>query len=174
MFRLPDGRPARVVVGRIGRAPGAGLPASAATGSSRVSGSSDDDALSAAQRLAADGVDAADVPQPMSPDVANHVAAVTLFGTPSHKFTDTVGAPPVVIGPLYQPKTIELCADGDTIATKEAHAAHSGDHRRDLSEPAARSVMAEPLRHAVNPREESHADLNKFLREASLCPSLAA
>src|SRR5260370_22254942 len=41
-------------------------------------------------------------------------------------------------------------------------------------EPAARSVMAEPLRHAVNPREESHGDLNKFLREASLCPSLAA
>jgi cutinase len=64
-----------------------------------------------------DGVDAADVPQPMPPDVANHVAAVTLFGTPSHKFTDTVGAPPVVIGPLYQPKTIELCATDDPVCS---------------------------------------------------------
>ena len=26
-----------------------------------------------------------------------------------------VGAPPVVIGPLYAAKTIDLCADGDTI-----------------------------------------------------------
>jgi cutinase-like protein len=77
-----------------------------------------------------DGVDAADVPQPMSPDVANHVAAVTLFGTPSHKFTDTVGAPPVVIGP-YQPKTIELCATDDSVCSDggdwAAHAAYVDD-----------------------------------------------
>jgi cutinase len=78
-----------------------------------------------------DGVDAADVPQPMPPDVANHVAAVTLFGTPSHKFTDTVGAPPVVIGPLYQPKTIELCATDDPVCSDggdwAAHAAYVDD-----------------------------------------------
>ncbi|MBL7325943.1 cutinase family protein, partial [Escherichia coli] len=25
------------------------------------------------------------------------------------------GAPPIAIGPLYQPKTLQLCADGDSI-----------------------------------------------------------
>ena len=78
-----------------------------------------------------DGVDAADVPKPMPADVANHVAAVTLFGTPSHRFMDTVGAPPVVIGPLYQPKTLELCASDDPVCSEggdwAAHAAYADD-----------------------------------------------
>jgi cutinase len=78
-----------------------------------------------------DGVDAADVPKPMSADVANHVAAVTLFGTPSKRFMDTVGAPPVVIGPLYQLKTLELCAADDPICSDggdwAAHAAYGDD-----------------------------------------------
>lgn len=64
-----------------------------------------------------DGVDAADVPKPMPPGVADHVAAVTLFGTPSNRFMDMVGAPPIVIGPLYQPKTIELCATDDPVCS---------------------------------------------------------
>jgi cutinase len=64
-----------------------------------------------------DGVDAADVPKPMPPDVADHVAAVTLFGTPSNRFMGMVGAPPIVIGPLYQPKTIELCATADPVCS---------------------------------------------------------
>ncbi len=78
-----------------------------------------------------DGVDAADVPKPMPADVANHVAAVTLFGTPSHRFMDTVGAPQVVIGPLYQPKTLELCAADDPVCSDggdwAAHAAYADD-----------------------------------------------
>ncbi|MGB6206719.1 MAG: cutinase family protein [Mycobacterium sp.] len=78
-----------------------------------------------------DGVDAADVPKPMPADVANHVAAVTLFGTPSNRFMDTVGAPPVVIGPLYQPKTLELCAGDDPVCSDggdwAAHAAYADD-----------------------------------------------
>ncbi len=61
------------------------------------------------------GVPAAAVPQPMPPGVANHVAAVTLFGTPSGQFLDKYHAPALVIGPLYQPKTLELCAQGDGI-----------------------------------------------------------
>ena len=61
------------------------------------------------------GVPAGAVPPPMPPDVANHVAAVTLFGTPSPQFLQQYGAPLITIGPLYQPKTLELCADGDTI-----------------------------------------------------------
>jgi hypothetical protein len=55
------------------------------------------------------------IPNPMPPDVANHVAAVVLFGKPSAQWLNDAGAPPVVIGPLYAPKTNELCADGDTI-----------------------------------------------------------
>ena len=62
-----------------------------------------------------EGVPAAFVPQPMPPEVADHVAAVTLFGKPSEQWMRGAGAPPVVIGPLYVPKTIDLCADGDTI-----------------------------------------------------------
>ncbi|WP_193046805.1 cutinase family protein [Mycolicibacterium baixiangningiae] len=55
------------------------------------------------------------VPQPLAAEVSEHVAAVTLFGLPSAEWLGTYGAPGVVIGPLYQPKTLELCADGDTI-----------------------------------------------------------
>jgi cutinase len=55
------------------------------------------------------------LPKPMPPEIANHVAAVTLFGKPSAQWLQNYGAPAVVIGPLYAPKTDDLCADGDTI-----------------------------------------------------------
>lgn len=55
------------------------------------------------------------IPQPLPADVANHVAAVTLFGLPSQAFLDTYNAPAPVVGAAYEPKTIRLCADGDTI-----------------------------------------------------------
>jgi hypothetical protein len=61
------------------------------------------------------GVPAAFVPPPMPPEVADHVAAVTLFGKPSNQFLSDSGAPQITIGPLYVPKTIDLCAPGDTI-----------------------------------------------------------
>ncbi|WP_373138212.1 cutinase family protein [Mycobacterium marinum] len=63
------------------------------------------------------GVPAAAVPKPMAPDLADHVAAVTLFGTPSEQFLQHYGAPPITIGPLYQPRTIELCASGDPVCS---------------------------------------------------------
>jgi cutinase len=59
----------------------------------------------------------ADSPKPMPPEVAAHVAAVTLFGTPSSNFMSIIGAPPLAIGPLYQPKTTELCAAGDPVCS---------------------------------------------------------
>jgi cutinase len=62
-----------------------------------------------------EGIPAALVPPPMPPEVANHVAAVALFGKPSDQFMRDVGAPPIVIGPLYAAKTIDLCAPDDTI-----------------------------------------------------------
>jgi cutinase len=55
------------------------------------------------------------IPNPMPPSVADHVAAVALFGMPSEQWTQNYGAPPVVIGPLYVPKTIQMCDPGDTI-----------------------------------------------------------
>jgi cutinase len=61
------------------------------------------------------GVPELAVPAPMPPEVAGHVAAVALFGKPSAQFLQSYGAPAIVIGPLYQPKTIDLCAQGDTI-----------------------------------------------------------
>jgi cutinase-like protein len=55
------------------------------------------------------------LPKPMPPEVANHVAAVVLFGKPSNQWLQNYGAPAITIGPLYAPKTDELCAAGDTI-----------------------------------------------------------
>ncbi|BBZ46915.1 cutinase family protein [Mycobacterium parmense] len=55
------------------------------------------------------------VPPPLPPQIANHIAAVTLFGTPSGQFLDKYHAPALVIGPQYQAKTLELCASGDGI-----------------------------------------------------------
>jgi cutinase len=55
------------------------------------------------------------LPKPMPPEVANHVAAVTLFGKPSTQWLQNYGAPAITIGPLYVPKTDDLCADGDSI-----------------------------------------------------------
>jgi cutinase len=34
------------------------------------------------------------------------VAAVALFGEPSSRFLTAINAPPMAIGPLYAPKTI--------------------------------------------------------------------
>jgi hypothetical protein len=68
------------------------------------------------------------IPQPMPPEVANHVAAVALFGKPSDQFMRDVGAPPVAIGPLYSAKTIDLCAPGDTICSGAAPGAPSVPH----------------------------------------------
>ena len=57
------------------------------------------------------------VPKPMPPQVADHVAAVALFGMPSDQFLSAYGVPPIRIGPLYVPKTIALCAPGDDICS---------------------------------------------------------
>lgn len=61
------------------------------------------------------GVPVEAVPAPMPPGVADHVAAVVLFGKPSDNWLTSAGAPPITIGPRYVPKTIDLCASGDTI-----------------------------------------------------------
>jgi cutinase len=54
-------------------------------------------------------------PVPMPPEVADHVAAVAVFGNPSSNFPGF--GPLTAISPLYGPKTIDLCAVGDPICT---------------------------------------------------------
>jgi cutinase len=72
-----------------------------------------------------DDVDRATLPKPLSPDLANHVAAVVLFGTPNVRAMNFLGQPQVVIGPLYQAKTIQVCATEDPICSDGANfAAH--------------------------------------------------
>jgi cutinase len=68
------------------------------------------------------------IPKPLPPEVANHVAAVTLFGKPSAQWLQSYGAPTIVIGPLYVPKTIDLCAAGDTICDGDAGGLPSPAH----------------------------------------------
>lgn len=63
------------------------------------------------------GVDPATVPQPLSAEVADHVAAVVLFGTPNARAMDFLGEPQVVIGPLFAAKTVELCATNDPVCS---------------------------------------------------------
>lgn len=65
-------------------------------------------------------VPAAVAPSPLPPEVASHVAAVVLFGTPSSAFLERFGAPAIAIGPLYADKTLQLCEPGDTICNGAA------------------------------------------------------
>jgi cutinase len=62
-----------------------------------------------------DGVAVGDVPPPMPPDIAEHVATVVLYGTPSPRFMRAINDPAITIGPLYQAKTKQLCADDDVV-----------------------------------------------------------
>jgi hypothetical protein len=64
-----------------------------------------------------DGVDPATVPKPMDPAVANHVSSVVLFGMPNVRAMNFLNEPPVAIGPLYQPKTIKVCAPEDPVCS---------------------------------------------------------
>ena len=75
-----------------------------------------------------DGVHADLVPAPLPADVADHVAAVVLFGMPSAAWMQSYGAPPVTIGARYAEKTLQLCSPGDTICDGTPGAAPSLAH----------------------------------------------
>jgi cutinase len=64
-----------------------------------------------------DGYDPATVPKPLAPDVANHVSSVVLFGMPNVRAMNFLGQPPVVIGPLYDAKTVKVCATDDPVCS---------------------------------------------------------
>jgi len=62
-----------------------------------------------------EGVSALNVPTPMPLDVADHVAAVALFGKPSARFMRAINDPQIVIGPSYVDKAVDLCVDDDLV-----------------------------------------------------------
>lgn len=78
-----------------------------------------------------DGIDPATVPKPLAPGVANHVAAVVLFGMPNVRAMNFLGEPPIAIGPAYQAKTIMLCAPEDPVCSDgmnfSAHRTYADD-----------------------------------------------
>lgn len=78
---------------------------------------------------------------PMPPAVASNVAAVVLFAAPSPGFLNVVdrSAPPIVIGPLYAGKTLQLCADGDPVCFPGGRdrAAHSTYRNNGMANQAA-------------------------------------
>jgi cutinase len=56
---------------------------------------------------------------PMPPWVAQHVAAVALFGKPSSGFLQMIytGAPPINVGSRYTSKTTDLCIPDDPVCS---------------------------------------------------------
>jgi cutinase len=55
----------------------------------------------------------------LPPQVANHVAAVALFGNLESAATRTLGGSPIpAIGPLYRPKMIDLCVPDDPVCSE--------------------------------------------------------
>ncbi|MGV0094575.1 cutinase family protein, partial [Mycobacterium colombiense] len=53
----------------------------------------------------------------LSPDVASHVSSVVLFGMPNVRAMNFLNEPPVEIGPLYQDKTVKVCATEDPVCS---------------------------------------------------------
>lgn len=75
---------------------------------------------------------------PLPPDIAQHVAAVVLFGKPSPRFLTAIDAPGIVIGPLYADKVIDLCATGDPVCSNGSDgSAHSSYVRNGMADQAA-------------------------------------
>lgn len=61
----------------------------------------------------------ASISGPLPPDVADHVAAVALFGKPSSGFLQMIytGAPPITVGSRYTGKTDDLCIPEDPVCS---------------------------------------------------------
>ena len=62
----------------------------------------------------------------LQPEVADHVAAVAVWGNPKSALIPTMGGQVHAISPLYLPKTIDLCIPDDPICSEgknwDAHA----------------------------------------------------
>jgi cutinase len=59
------------------------------------------------------------VTEELPPEVADHVAAVAVFGNPKSTFARKLGGGQLpAISPLYRPKTIDLCVPDDPICSE--------------------------------------------------------
>ncbi|MGW0163370.1 cutinase family protein [Mycobacterium sp. NPDC003323] len=78
---------------------------------------------------------------PMPEPVADHVAAVALFGKPSSGFLQMIhnGAPPITVGSRYAPRTLDLCIPEDPVCAPGGgdHNAHNAYVSRGMVEQAA-------------------------------------
>lgn len=87
---------------------------------------------------------------PLAPAVADHVAAVALFGKPSAGIVNLLqrDAPPIAVGPAFVGKTIDLCAPEDPICqagslNRAAHSAYvSNGMTEQAADFAARQIVA--------------------------------
>jgi cutinase len=84
---------------------------------------------------------------PLSPSVANNVAAVALFGKPAPGIVNLLqqGAPPIAIGSAFAGKTLELCAPEDPVCQFGSlnRAAHSAYVTNGMAEHAADFAAAQ-------------------------------
>ena len=84
---------------------------------------------------------------PIPAAMANHVAAVALFGTPGASFMAFFqrDAPPISIGSTFLAKTIQLCAPGDPVCSPGGldRAAHSSYTDNGMAVEAAEFVVRE-------------------------------
>ncbi|OMC30269.1 cutinase [Mycobacterium sp. GA-1841] len=83
---------------------------------------------------------------PLPAEVADHVAAVTLFGKPSSGFLQMIytGAPPITVGSRYAAKTDDLCIPEDPVCspTGSDNGAHGAYPVRGLTDQAADYVVS--------------------------------
>lgn len=80
------------------------------------------------------------IPASLPEDVADHVAAVAVFGNPSDRY---LGAPIETVSPWYGAKAIDLCAPGDPICTPGG--ALALPTQDELDSPAHRSYLQSPM-----------------------------
>jgi cutinase len=80
----------------------------------------------------------------LPPEVADHVAAVALFGNPKSKFASTlVGGQLHTLSPLFRPKTIDLCVPDDPICSEGTNeAAHHLYDQNGMTNQAAAFVAS--------------------------------
>lgn len=74
------------------------------------------------------GIDPADVPAPIDAATAGRVSSVVLFGTPTPNNLGIISAPPIVVGPAFAEKTVEICNTDDPVCADGGRewAAHNG------------------------------------------------
>lgn len=98
---------------------------------------------------------------PMPAFVADHVAAVVLFGKPSSGFLQMVytGAPPITVGSRYVSKTLDLCIADDPVCSTGGgdNAAHVEYSDNGMADQAAQFVMGKLGNSPAQPRVEQSA-----------------